>query len=211
MTAPIIIPPALSTLASQARWMCWKWVTGKNGKPTKPPFQGRNPSRHADSTKPKTWCELQICLQAYNNQQVDGIGFALHQSDIGAIDIDDCRNKETGELHPWAAAVVARSNTYCEVTPSQEGIRVIGRCGGSKVHRKLNVTDGVSCELYRVAERYITISGQQIGDVGELGNIDELIDTLLLELDSAKQSKRKKNTSNKAAGNGQQKHDLASP
>jgi hypothetical protein len=210
MTVPIIIPPALSTLASQARWMCWKWVTGKNGKPTKPPFQGRNPSRHADSTKSKTWCELEICLQAYNQQQVNGVGFALHQSDIGAIDIDDCRNKETGELHPWAADIVARSNTYCEVTPSQEGIRIIGRCAGSKVHRKFNVADGVSCELYRVAERYITISGQQIGDVGELGNIDELIDSLLLELDSAKQSKQKKSTSKKAAGNGQQKHDLAS-
>jgi primase-polymerase (primpol)-like protein len=195
MTVPIIISPALSALASQPRWMCWKWVEvkGKDGKPkrTKPPFQGRNPSRHADSTKPKTWCELQICLQAYNKQQVDGIGFALHQSDIGAVDIDDCRNKKTGELHPWAAAVVARSNTYCEVTPSQEGIRVIGRCAGSKVHRKFNVADGVSCELYRVAERYITISGQQIGDVGELGNIDELIDTLLVELESAKQSKQK--------------------
>jgi hypothetical protein len=177
---------------------------------------GHGKERQADQaavSRPQsaqTWCELEICLQAYNKQWVDGIGFALHQSDIGAIDIDDCRNKETGDLHPWAAAVIARSKTYCEVTPSQEGIRVIGRCAGSKVHRKLNVADGVSCELYRVAERYITISGQQIGDVSELGNIDELIDTLLLELDSAKQSKQKKSASKKATGNGSGKHDLAS-
>jgi hypothetical protein len=190
--------------------MCWKWVIRKKGKPTKPPFRADAPGKHASSTDPATWSDIATAMLAYTKGKVHGIGFALFQSDIGAIDIDDCRNKETGDLHPWAVAVVARSNTYCEVTPSQEGIRVIGRCAGSPVHRKFNVADGVSCELYRGASRFITISGQQIGDVGELGNVDELIDTLLVELESAKQSKQKKKQQKKKAGGGPQKHDLAS-
>jgi primase-polymerase (primpol)-like protein len=187
----ITLPTALYALASESRWVCWKWVTGKNGKPTKPPFQGRDPERHADSTKPHTWCELETCLRAYDKQQVDGVGYALKDGDVAAIDIDDCRNKETGALHPWAASIVERSGTYCEVTPSGEGIRVIGRCAGAPVHRKFGVIDNVSCELYRVADRYITISGQQIGDAGELSNIDGLIDELLAELESTKLDRAK--------------------
>jgi primase-polymerase (primpol)-like protein len=79
---PITLPPALASLASQDRWVCWKWITGKNGKLTKPPYQGHDPSRHARSTEPQTWCDLQTCLLAYDQQQVDGVGYALKDSDV---------------------------------------------------------------------------------------------------------------------------------
>jgi putative DNA primase/helicase len=183
---------------------------GKNGKLTKPPFRADAPGEHASSADPATWGDIATAMLTYTEGNVDGIGFALRQSDIGAIDIDDCRNKETGELHPWAAGVVDRSNTYCEVTPSREGIRVIGRCAGPPVHRKFNVADGVSCELYRSAERYITITGQQIGNANELGNIDGLIDTLLVELKALKQQQTKKPSASNGRGAGASKHDLAS-
>jgi putative DNA primase/helicase len=211
MIDPFVLPPALSALAPQTRWVCWKWIVGKNGKRTKPPYQARYPNRFASSTKPETWSDLDACVKTYSNKEVDGIGYALKDSDVGAIDIDDCRNKETGQLHPWAASVVDRANAYCEITPSQEGIRIIGRCGGPPVHRKLSVSDGVSCELYRVADRDITITGQQIGAVTELANIDGLIDQLLAELEGNKQHKK---TNNKASGKtykkGPHKHDLDS-
>jgi putative DNA primase/helicase len=170
--------------------MNWKWETGADGRPTKPPYQGRNPRWHARNNDPKTWSDLDTCMKNYTSGKVDGIGFALLHTEIGAIDIDHCRNKETGTLYPWAADVANRAKSYCEVTPSLEGIRIIGRCTGTKVHRKLDVADGVSCELYRVAERYITITGNQIGQVGELGNIDKLIDDLLIELEAKKQAKQ---------------------
>ena len=46
----------------------------------------------------------------------------------------------------------------------------------------------MSCELYRGADRYICITGQQIGNAGELVNIDAQIDGLLVELDGAKRA-----------------------
>src|SRR5262245_47668357 len=210
--AQFVLPSALSTLALEMRWVVWRWIIRKNGKRTKPPFQGRYPSRFASSTKPETWSDFDTCVKTYNTKKVDGIGYALAGSDVAAIDIDDCRDKDTGVLHPWAAALVNRAQSYCEVTPSLQGLRIIGRCKGAGVHRKFNVIDGVSCELYRVADRYITITGQQIGEITELANIDWLIDELLTELEETKQQEQQ--TSNNPNGNGEEggkeKRDLAS-
>jgi hypothetical protein len=204
----IVLPPTLAPLVNEKRWMGWKWVETKDGR-TKPPFQGRWPSRFANSKDPKTWCDLTVCMQAYVENKVDGIGFALLDSNIAAIDIDDCRDPQTGKLHPWAANVVARSGSYAEVTPSNQGIRVLGLATGGKLHRKFSVVDGVSCELYRGAERYITITGQQIGAATVLVNIDTLLDELRTELERAKKepSKRTNGTGTVADS---RKHDLDS-
>src|SRR5262245_4100878 len=115
------LPPALAPLTTQWRWTCWKWVEVKNGKRNKERFQGSKPLWHATTKKPATWHALDICLKPQTTADVAGIMFALGKaqgsySDIGAIDSDDCRNKATGVLHPWAAALVNRARTYCEVT-----------------------------------------------------------------------------------------------
>jgi hypothetical protein len=209
MTRPLIVlPPVLAPLTNEKRWMGWKWVETKDGR-TKPPFQGRWPDRFANSKDPKTWCDLTACMQAYVQNKVDGIGFALLDSNIAAIDIDDCRDPQTSKLHPWAADVVARSGSYAEITPSNQGIRVLGLATGGKLHRKFSVVDGVSCELYRGAERYITITGQQIGAATELVNIDSLLDSLLTALEQAKKETSKR-TNGAGAGADSRKHDLDS-
>ena len=82
--APLILPPALDPLINQSRWVVWKWITGKNGKPTKPPFQGRAPDRHASSTDPTTWCDLKTAMGTYCAGRCDGIGFTLNGGGIGA-------------------------------------------------------------------------------------------------------------------------------
>ena len=114
------------------------------------------------------------------------VGFCLQGTDILAFDIDDCRDKETGALHPWAQALVERADSYTEVTPSGTGLRIIGHGSGPPLHRKLPVDDGVSCELYRKTTRYITVSGQQFGTAERLANLDALMDETLRELDKAK-------------------------
>ena len=117
-------------------------------------------------------------------RQRDGIGFALQGSGIAAFDVDDCRNAASGELHPWASGLIARCGTYAEITPSGTGVRIIGTAAGPKVHRKLAVpgADGVSVELYRNAERYICVTGVQIGDAAQLSNIDAHINTAMADL-----------------------------
>src|SRR5262245_27894901 len=127
---PIIMPPALKPLAEQKRWVVWKWEPTESGKLTKVPYEGRTPSRKARTTKSTTWCDLKTAMLAYTGGKADGIGYVLTNGDISAIDIDDCRNATTGELHAWAAEQITRSNSYAEVTPSNEGARIIGLSNG---------------------------------------------------------------------------------
>ena len=92
-------------------------------------------------------------------------------------------------LIPWAKALVDKAGSYAEITPSKTGVRIIGRGVGAKEHHKAPVHGEVSCEIYRAATRYITVSGDVLLDA-PLANIDEHIDAVRDELKkSKKQSK----------------------
>jgi putative DNA primase/helicase len=201
---PIVLPPALAPLTQEDRWVVWSWViiTNKDGTPklnadgtprrTKPPFKADAPDDHASTTDAETWGSFEAAIAAYNNGRADGIGFVLTDSDItcsliSAVDIDDCRNATTGELHTWAVEQVKQASSgggYTEITPSEEGIRIIGIGTGGPLHCAFPVpnANGVRCELYRRAERYITVTGRQIGTAVRLGNIDARLDALHAEL-----------------------------
>jgi hypothetical protein len=202
---PLEIPAALAPLVEQPRWVVWKWVAGKGGKRTKPPFKGCSPDQYASSTDAATWCNFPVAMRAYCERKADGIGFALSSGEIGAFDIDDCRNAETGEVHPWALELVRRCASYAEVTPSGTGIRIIGAASGVPLHRKFAVpnANGMCIEIYRRADRYITISGAQIGETVELANIDAEIDTVAARL--GKQQKQAQPENNRT-----RQHDLDS-
>jgi len=180
------LPDALSPLEVLPHWLVWKYKTTKTGKPTKVPYQcdGRN----AKSTDPETWTTFKNAIAAA--AKYDGVGFCLLNSGIAAFDLDDCRDPMTGNVEPWAKALVESTGTYAEITPSGAGLRIIGYGDGPKVHRKMPVPDanGMACEAYRKAERYITISGNVFNDA-PLVNIDAQIDEVLIELDGKKKKK----------------------
>jgi hypothetical protein len=203
---PIVIPSALAPLLEQPRWLVWRWETRKDGKLTKPPYRGRTPSEHASSTDPATWCDLETAMQAYCAGQADGIGFALTGVEIGAFDIDDCRNAKTGSVHPWAQELIRHCGSYAETTPSGRGIRIIGIANGPELQRKFPIpgANGASVELYRNTKRYITISGALIGDDRPLVNIDAQLDAVAANLDAAKQTAGKSKESKSG------RHDLDS-
>lgn len=192
---PLNIPKILSPLIEQRRWVLWKWKKGKNGKWTKPPYMGRSPNTNASCSKPDTWCDFDTVTKVYCNGTCNGVGFAI----LGSGD------SVTGKLNPWAESLVKRCGSYCEITPSGKGIRIIGKTSGPKVQRKFPVpgANGVSVELYRDCERFIAVSGNQIGDSG-LTDIDAPFDALLAERDG-----RKKTTDSKKESTGK-RHDLAS-
>jgi len=193
---PINLPAALMPLIDQQRWVVWKWVIGKDGRRTKPPYQAREPHKHASSTDPATWCDFDTAMRAYCEHKADGIGYALNGGEIGAFDIDHCIDAG-GDVHPWAQELVRRCGSYAEITPSKTGIRIIGVASGPGLHRKFPVlkANGMSIEIYRRAERYITISGDQFGETADLVNIDAEIDTVASKLDNSKQQQGTSNES----------------
>jgi primase-polymerase (primpol)-like protein len=90
----------------------WKWATSDKGKSTKVPYRPDAPSKTASSTDPSTWSSYETAVNAVEFGDADGIGFCLFRSEFAAFDIDDCRNRETGEIDPWARALVDRAASY---------------------------------------------------------------------------------------------------
>jgi putative DNA primase/helicase len=182
------LPAALIPLTTQPRWVCWRWEwrkgKGTKGTWTKPPIQpGNGFPAYAKNNDPATWGTFNEAMQRVMQGTADGIGFCLLGSDIAAVDLDHCRDRTNVTAWALDLARKAPENTYCEVTVSGEGLRLIGLGTGPELHRKFPATDGKgSFELYRNTARYITVSGRAVvGATGPLPKIDSLLDRLLAE------------------------------
>jgi hypothetical protein len=175
------LPEALEPLLSLRQWVCWRYKKKDDGTYTKPPFQTNG--TFAENNDPKTWTTFEAAALAA--KRFDGVGFVLKNTEIAAFDLDHCRDAKTGIIEPWAAALADKARSYAEITPSGTGLRIIGYGSGDEVHRKLPVpnANGTSCELYRKATRYITVTGVVYRDA-PLANIDTVIDAVLAELET---------------------------
>ena len=92
-------------LRSLPHWVMWKTETREAGKPTKVPYDAKA-DRRASSTNPDTWCSFEDACAAYEKGGFDGVGFVLTKNDpFVGIDLDKCRDPETGEIQPWAKRI----------------------------------------------------------------------------------------------------------
>jgi putative DNA primase/helicase len=185
------LPLTLSPLMAADHWVIWRFEKTKDGKPTKVPYQARQPHRKASTKEPKTWASYEAAATAAQSIGVDGIGFCLQDTEFAAFDIDDCRDPATGVVAAWADALVKRASSYAEITVSNTGLRIIGTGTGPEVHRKIPVAAaaGVTCEIYRRATRYIVMTGNVYHDAPP-SNIDSIIDDVVAELELPKQQNK---------------------
>jgi primase-polymerase (primpol)-like protein len=110
---PRTYPPGLAQLR--------QWVARRGKEPINP-----HTGQRASVTDPTTWGTLEEARAAVTRYRLDGIGLVLGSGLFG-IDLDHCRNPETGELTPEAAAIVARfPMLYWEVSQSSGGLHGIG-------------------------------------------------------------------------------------
>jgi hypothetical protein len=73
----------------------------------------------------------------------------------------------------------AAVNTYQEVTPSGEGVRIWGFVYGDSLSRKFTLEiDGkqIAAELFRRTRKALTITGYRLNTVQQLANIDKVLD-----------------------------------
>ena len=181
-------PKALTPLCLTPNWLLWKWQhNATNAKWTKPPYRADNPNWHAKTDDPKTWSDRRTAVNAVLAGKANGIGFALSGTEVGAIDLDHCRDPESSAIDPWARQIIdAAPGAYCEITVSGLGLRILGIATGPEVHRAFNIPggrDGARVEIFRRATRYITVSGLELSDCVELPNIDGLIDDVVAQYD----------------------------
>lgn len=106
------------------QWVGWKWEGGGN-KWTKPPYNAQA-GKNAKTNDASTWCTFEEALTAYRkDQDIAGIGFVFTEGDpfIG-VDLDHCRNPETGEVALSAQKIIAQLDSYTEVSPSRTGVKI---------------------------------------------------------------------------------------
>ena len=114
-------------LTERPQWVCWR-LEMRDGKPTKVPYTPGT-ERRASSTELMTWSTFEQALAAYEvgEPPYDGIGFVFCNADpFVGIDLDDCRDPESGEVAPWAQNIIDRvQEGYVEISPSGEGVHII--------------------------------------------------------------------------------------
>ena len=145
---PDAFPPSL---AAARVWVCWRWRRVR-GRWTKPPVSAHT-GHPCDVTDPAALADLPAALARVRAGEADGVGVALAAAGLLGVDLDDCRDPETGEIEPWALEVVAAVGSYAEVSPSGTGVKVLA------VARK----PGPRCRAGAVevydAGRYFTLTG----------------------------------------------------
>jgi AAA domain len=174
------LPPALAPLIERPQWCVWRWTQKPDGSWQKPPFMALQPDWHASTNDPGTWTDYSTALAAVQAGQADGISYILTKDDpFGAIDLDHCRNKLCS-IDVWAQNFMqAAVNTYQEVTPSGEGVRIWGFADGDALSRKFTLEiDGkqIAAELFRRTNKALTITGYRLNTVHTFTNIDNVFD-----------------------------------
>lgn len=165
---------APQTLTARRQWVLWK-AEGERG--TKVPYSlgGR---RRASSTDPRTWAWYNDVLRFYerNHGEFSGIGYVFSGDDgLTGVDLDDCRDPETGEIAAWAREILDRLNTYCEVSPSGCGVKAWAKGTLPAAVKTIHV------EVYPKA-RYFALTGQRLAEYPDepqeaQGALDELAAT----------------------------------
>jgi hypothetical protein len=118
-------PAALAPLCLMPNWVAWRWQRGKSGW-TKPPFRCDDPTRHAANNDPATWSTRRAAVATVLAGKAHGVGFVLTGTDVAAIDLDKCREPETGDVDAWAQKLLdAAPGAYHEVTVSGAGLRMV--------------------------------------------------------------------------------------
>jgi len=114
-------------LTERPQWVCWR-LEARDDKMTKVPYTPGT-LRRASSTDLMTWRTFEDTLAAYERSEPPycGIGFVFCSADpFVGIDLDDCRDPESGEIAPWAQVIISSvKEGYVEVSPSGTGIHII--------------------------------------------------------------------------------------
>ena len=155
------------------QWMFWRGEgridqsTGEE-KVSKPPIDPKT-LRKADKTDPRTWGTFEDCcagiecaLEGWKEEDSDayrggGLGFVFTEQDpYTGIDLDECRDRATGEIEPWARQLIAVLHSYTEISPSGTGVHIYvkGHLAGTGQNKK-------PVELYD-RKAYFTVTGDHL-------------------------------------------------
>jgi putative DNA primase/helicase len=154
---PEILTPVPENIPRELRrrpqWVVWR-LELRGEKWTKVPYTPTG--RAASHSDLMTWHTFPEVLLAYEGGSCHGIGFVFSSGDpYCGLDLDGCRDPETGKVEEWAQEIVDlfAEGGYVELSATGTGIHIILRGKATEVVK----TDRL--ELYDM-RRFFTITGR---------------------------------------------------
>ncbi len=148
------IPECLKKLD---RWVCWR-VEDRGGKQTKVPINPLTGGR-AMSNNPATWGTFYDAIECLDKTtELKGIGFMFNGDGILGVDLDHCRNPETGTVEDFAKEIISTLDSYTETSQSGNGIHIL--CYGKLPEGKRRKGD---VEMYE-SGRFFVMTGNVVDD-----------------------------------------------
>lgn len=142
-------------LTARDQWVCWRHEE-RDGKKTKVPVEPAT-GGYASTTDPDTWTDLETALETVGATGADGVGFVFTDDDpLVGVDLDDCRDPDSGSIDEWARDVVTRLDSYSEVSPSGTGVHAIVE--GELPDGRSRAGD---VEMYETS-RFFTVTGDRL-------------------------------------------------
>jgi hypothetical protein len=142
------IPAELRALA--------RWVEARD----KEPYNARTGER-ASTTNPKTWSGFEQAIAAASKRGHRHVGFIFSAADdyVG-VDVDHCRDPETGVTDERALLIVRTLDSYTEVSSSGTGLHIIVK-GSLPAEGRVGTFDGMKVEIYPDG-RHFVMTGHQL-------------------------------------------------
>jgi putative DNA primase/helicase len=164
---PVAVEPDAvpETLTEREQWIAWRyqWADDRD-EWTKVPVDA-DTGGFAKSTDSDTWTSFSEALDYHGRAgtDTDGLGFVFSESGtVAGVDLDDCRDPDTGELEPWADELLAGVATYTEISPSGTGLHLYGLGFIPDGGNRADVSDGAGhLEMYD-SGRFFTVTGARV-------------------------------------------------
>lgn len=163
-------------LKERKQWICWKYqVKPGRSKPTKIPY---NPATGmpASTMDASTWVDFETASRSAG--KYSGIGFVFTKDDpyVG-IDLDHVLDKNGKFIQKDAESIFKYCNSYTEISPSGTGIHIIGKAklSANSPHKVEENKERGTCEkeMYE-SGRYFTVTGNQLGNVSEISDMQDM-------------------------------------
>jgi len=167
-TTPSPIFDAIPTeLRACTQFVLWRSETPPGREQTKVPYQPSG--KRARSDDPHTWSTFTAAVAAYERGGFDGIGFVFKEGGHHTgVDLDGCRDPETGRVASWAQPIIDSLNGYTEVSPSGTGFKIVVRAKlpGPNHNRRLKDVERLSdkspgIEVYG-SLKFFTLTGGHV-------------------------------------------------
>jgi predicted P-loop ATPase len=175
--------PTLQDLEEEPVHVAWR-LEDRDGRDTKVPYAavGNGPAKADD---PTTWGTLKQAKRRARallaNGRKGGVGIQLCEiadgRRIGGLDLDTCRDPDTGKFEPWATDLIDRLRTYGEVSPSGTGAKLFFTFDGAQLARLRKAMGTSHTRSFKrgkgahppaielsLSNRYFTVTGQRLSN-----------------------------------------------